>query len=151
MSDAAAPTATAPDWRSALAEFRALLGSANVLDDAAALAPYAANAGGLQRRITCVLVPPSTAAVPALIAVARRQGISLYPFSVRGCADAPADCHHPATHSPTARHHRRGNRHAYNPRSHSGLSKPLSRLASTLSIAASMAARSAGNRARSGR
>ena len=65
----------------AVAEWRAVLGVENVRDDAATLTAYQNNVGGLQRAIPVVLLPASTAEVQAVVQIANRHRVPLYPIS----------------------------------------------------------------------
>jgi 4-cresol dehydrogenase (hydroxylating) len=65
----------------ALADWRAALGAAHVRADAATLAAYQNNVGGLPRAIPAVLLPGSTAEVQAVVQIANRHLVPLYPLS----------------------------------------------------------------------
>ncbi|QBE63605.1 FAD-binding oxidoreductase [Pseudoduganella lutea] len=66
---------------SALAEWRAVPGVAQVFDQAAATAAYSNDTGGVSRRIAAALKIDHGSALPAVLAIARRHGCHLYPFS----------------------------------------------------------------------
>jgi 4-cresol dehydrogenase (hydroxylating) len=69
------------DIVAALADWRAALGAENVRNDVATLAAYQNNVGGLQRLIPAVLLPASTAEVQAVVQIANRHRVPLYPLS----------------------------------------------------------------------
>ncbi|HEX7479071.1 MAG TPA: FAD-dependent oxidoreductase [Polyangiales bacterium] len=60
---------------------RACLGSANVAADAATRAQYESATFQTEQRVSAVVYPDSTAEVQAVVALARRFGLALYPIS----------------------------------------------------------------------
>ena len=71
-----------PGFAKALAEWRQILGEEFVLTDAASLARYASNAGGVKRFIPAVLRPASTDEVVKLVAIANRHKVPIHPVSL---------------------------------------------------------------------
>jgi 4-cresol dehydrogenase (hydroxylating) len=65
----------------ALAAWRVELGAEHVRADAATLAAYQNNVGGLQRSIPAVLLPGNTAEVQVVVQIANRHRVPLYPIS----------------------------------------------------------------------
>ena len=66
----------------AVSEWIRVLGEEFVLTDAASLAKYAANAGGVKRMLSAVLRPGSTDDVVNVVAVANRHKVPLHPVSL---------------------------------------------------------------------
>jgi 4-cresol dehydrogenase (hydroxylating) len=69
------------DAASALAACAQAIGSDHVLTGEAALAPYAANVSGLQRRLAGVVRPGTTEEVQRIVEFANRFRLPLYPIS----------------------------------------------------------------------
>ena len=71
-----------PNIAQAVSEWIQVLGEEFVLTDAASLARYAANAGGVKRTIPAVLRPGSTDDVVKVVAIANRHKVPIHPLSV---------------------------------------------------------------------
>lgn len=71
-----------PRIAQAVSEWSRVLGEEFVLTDAASLAKYAANAGGVKRILSAVLRPGSTDDVVQVVAVANRHKVPLHPVSL---------------------------------------------------------------------
>ena len=65
----------------ALHEWRTLLGAASVLDNAEAMSRYGADCGGASRNVPAALTPDTAEQVRAIVLVAARYAVPIYPIS----------------------------------------------------------------------
>jgi 4-cresol dehydrogenase (hydroxylating) len=75
------PRTSRPRLDQALAEWQMLLGEANVLTSDRAADHYGANTEGIGRRLVAALVPQQVEDVAAIIRIAARQRVPIYPVS----------------------------------------------------------------------
>jgi 4-cresol dehydrogenase (hydroxylating) len=75
------PDFSRPDYRSALAEWRAAVGASNVQTDEAHLTAVGTATFATRQRIAAVLAPASAAEVQDCVRIANRYRIPLYPIS----------------------------------------------------------------------
>lgn len=69
------------DILAAIGEWRQILGESRVLSDGEGLAAYGVDASAISRRIPAALKIVDAASLPAVIKVARRYGVPVYPVS----------------------------------------------------------------------
>ena len=69
------------EWPAAIEAFRAVLGPGGVDDSGDGIAAAERNAGAVQRKVSCLLRPRSTADVVGIVEVANRLRVPLYAFS----------------------------------------------------------------------